>query len=152
MDLVQSAAEATPWWNSADGSAAWMAAGTPLEALAPLVPLFAPYCGGLVRQTSLEEALTILLAGEWAGRKLLQGGRSHALQLRWSGETAPQVVLHCDLTFPALPQVVYAFDLPCHQLVQWLMERQGDELPETFWHWLLLGRTPLATESVGGAA
>jgi hypothetical protein len=106
----------------------------------------------LEHQALLEEALVSMRAGEWAGRRLLQGGRSHALQLRWSGKTAPLDVLHCDLSFPDLPQVAYAFDLPCHQLVQWLMERQGDELPETFWHWLLLGRTPLATESVGGAA
>ncbi len=129
-----------------------MAAATPLETVAPLVPLFAPSCGGLVRQALLAEALAILLSGEWVGRRQLQGGRSHALQLRWRGETAPQVLLHCHLTFPALPQVAYAFDLPCHQLVQWLMERQGDELPESFWHWLLLGRTPLATEPVGRAA
>lgn len=129
-----------------------MAAGTPAQAVAPLVPLFAPSCGGLVRQASLEEALAILLVGDWSGQRLLQGGRSHALQLRWSGETAPQDVLHCQLTFPALPQVAYAFDLPCHQLVLWLMERQGDELPESFWHWLLLGWPPLATEPVGRAA
>lgn len=129
-----------------------MAAGTPSEAVAPLVPLFAPYCGGLVHQALLEEALMILLAGEWAGRRLLRGGRSHALQLRWRGETAPQVALHCDLTFPDLPLVAYAFDLPCHQLVQWLMERQGNELPESFWHWLLLGRIPVATGQVSKAA
>ena len=129
-----------------------MGPGTPPQAVAPLVPLFAPYCGGLVHQALLEEALANLLVGEWAGRRLLQGGRSHALQLRWSGETAPLEVLHCDLTFPALPQVAYAFDLPCHQLVQWLMERQGDELPSSFWHWLLLGQPPIATEPVGSAA
>lgn len=122
------------------------------DAVAPLVPLFAPYCGGLVHQASLEEALAILLAGEWSGQRLLQGGRSHPLRLTWSGETAPQEVIHCDLAFPALPQVAYAFDLPCHQLVQWLMARDGEELPASFWQWLLLGQPPLATEPVGSAA
>lgn len=129
-----------------------MAAGTPPEAVAPLVPLFAPYCGGLAHQSFLEEALAILRLGEWDGRRHLQGGRSHALHLRWSGETAPQELLRCDLTFPALPQVAYVFDLPCHQLVRWLMERQGDQLPPSFWQWLLLGRPPLATGPVGSAA
>lgn len=129
-----------------------MAAGTPPDAVAPLVPLFAPYCGGLAHQLVLEEALAILLSGEWDGSRMLQGGRSHALQLRWSCETAPQEVLHCDLRLPAVPQVAYAFDLPCHQLVRWLMERQGDELPPSFWQWLLLGRPPLATGPVGSAA
>ena len=101
---------------------------------------------------SLEGALEILLEGDWAGKRLLQGGRSHVLRLSWSGETAPQEILHCDLTFPDLPEVKYSFDLPCHQLVQWLMERQGQELPESFWRWLLLGQPPLATEPVGSAA
>ena len=34
------------------------------DSVAPLVPLFAPYCGGLGRQLPLEGALAILLAGE----------------------------------------------------------------------------------------
>jgi hypothetical protein len=135
-----------------DDFAALVAAGPTADAVAPLVPLFAPYCGGLVHQTSLQEALAILLAGEWEGQRLLQGGRSHALRLTWIGETAPQEVIHCDLVFPALPQVAYAFDLPCHQLVQWLMERNGQELPGSFWYWLLLGQPPLATEPAGSAA
>jgi hypothetical protein len=133
----------------ADGIPADLAAS---GSVAPLVPLFAPYCGGLGHQSSLERALAILLEGEWSGRRLLQGGRSHMLRLSWSGETAPQESLHCDLVFPALPQVSYSFDLPCHQLVQWLMERQDDELPPSFWRWLLLGLPPVATEPVGSAA
>ncbi len=133
----------------ADGIPADLASSGSVE---PLVPLFAPYCGGLGHQLSLERALAILLAGEWTGRRRLQGGRSHGLRLSWSGETAPQEALHCDLVFPALPQVSYSFDLPCHQLVQWLMERQEDELPPSFWRWLLLGQPPVATEPVGSAA
>lgn len=138
----------------ADGISAHQAsfAQASSETVAPLVPLFAPYCGGLGHQDSLEEALAILLVGHWTGLRLLQGGRSHALRLSWSGETAPQELLHCDLIFPDLPQVAYAFDLPCHQLVQWLTERQGQELPASFWRWLLLGQPPLATEAVGSAA
>jgi hypothetical protein len=122
------------------------------QAVAPLVPLFAPYCGGLGPQVSLEDALAILLIGHWTGLRQLQGGRSHALRLSWSGETAPQELLHCNLLFPDLPQVTYAFALPCHQLVQWLMDRQGKELPPSFWRWLLLGQPPLATEPVASAA
>lgn len=122
------------------------------ETVAPLVPLFAPYCGGLGRLVSLESALAILLAGDWAGKRLLQGGRSHMLRLSWSGETAPQEILHCDLTFPDLPEMKYSFELPCLQLVQWLMDREGEQLPASFWQWLLLGQQPLATEAVGSAA
>ena len=44
------------------------------DSVAPLVPLFAPYCGGLGRQLPLEGALAILLAGDWTGKRLLQGG------------------------------------------------------------------------------
>ena len=122
------------------------------ESVAPLVPLFAPYCGGLGRLMSLEAALAILLAGDWNGKRLLQGGRSHSLRLSWSGETAPQEILHCELIFPDLPEVKYSFELPCHQLVQWLMDREEEQLPASFWQWLLLGQQPLATEPVGSAA
>ncbi|MEX0588232.1 MAG: type IV pilus biogenesis protein EbsA [Cyanobium sp.] len=167
MTLAQMAADASACCNPAFASAALMADGFPADlispvsvvpesvapgSVAPLVPLFAPYCGGLGHDLSLEDALSILLEGSWTGRRLLQGGRSHLLRLSWSGETAPQEELHCDLIFPDLPQVSYRFDLPCHQLVQWLMERDGEELPTGFWRWLLLGQSPLATESVGSAA
>jgi hypothetical protein len=172
MTLVQMATDAPAWNSSAVASAFLMADGSPVdsappdlaspepaspeavspETVAPLVPLFAPYCGGLGQQALLEEALAILLVGHWTGLRLLQGGRSHALRLTWSGESAPQELLHCDLVLPALPTVTYTFDLPCHQLVQWLMERQGPELPPSFWRWLLLGQPPLATEQVGRAA
>ena len=122
------------------------------ETVAPLVPLFAPYCGGLGRLMPLESALAILLAGDWAGKRLLQGGRSHMLRLSWSGETAHQEILACDFTFLVLPDVKFCFDSPCHPLVQWLMDREGEQLPASFWQWLLLGQQPLATEAVGSAA
>jgi hypothetical protein len=32
------------------------------------------------------------------------------------------------------------------------MDRQGQELPPSFWRWLLLGQPPLATEPVASAA
>ena len=117
-----------------------------------LVPLFASYCGGLGRLISLEDALAILLSGDWTGKRLLQGGLSHALRLSWNGEMAPQEILNCDLIFPDLPDVKYSFALPCHQLVQWLMDREGEQLPVTFWQWLLLGQPPVATKAVGSAA
>ena len=129
-----------------------MPSGMIPDSVAPLVPLFAPYCWVLGRQLPLEGALAILLAGDWTGKRLLQGGRSHMLRLSWSGETAPQEILHCDLIFPDLPEVQYSFELPCHQLVQWLMDREGEQLPASFWQWLLLGQPPLATEAVGSAA
>ena len=129
-----------------------MPTGTIPESVAPLVPLFAPYCGGVGRLMPLEGALATLLAGDWTGKRLLQGGRCHMLRLSWSGETAPQEILHCDLIFPDLPEVQYSFELPCHQLVQWLMDREGEQLPASFWQWLLLGQPPLATEAVGSAA
>ena len=129
-----------------------MLTGITSEAVAPLVPLFAPYCGGLRRVSTLEDGLAILLAGGWTGERRLQGGRSHMLRLSWSGETAPQENLHCELIFPGLPAVKYNFELPCHQLVQWLMDREGEQLPVSFWQWLLLGQPPLATELVDSAA
>jgi hypothetical protein len=58
---------------------------------------------------SLEGALVILVVGDWSGKRLLQGGRSQELRLSWSGETAPQEILHCDLIFPELPEVKYSF-------------------------------------------
>jgi hypothetical protein len=129
-----------------------MSTGMIPDSVTPLVPLFAPYCGGLGRLMPLEGALEILLAGEWTGKRLLQGGRSHVLRLSWSGETAPQEILRCDLIFPDFLEVKYSFELPCHQLVQWLMDREGEQLPASFWQWLLLGQPPLATEPVGSAA
>ena len=57
-----------------DGYAALIPPGMIPESVAPLVPLFAPYCGGVGRLMPLEGALATLLAGDWTGKRLLQGG------------------------------------------------------------------------------
>ena len=46
----------------------------------------------------------------------------------------------------------YSFDIPTHRLVLWLMDglaaADGDagvvDLPDSFWHWLILGLEPEA--------
>ena len=107
-----------------------------------LVPLFAPYCGGVARQHDLMRALEVLATGVLQGRRALNDGGSHAYELQWTGESAPLETLSCQLRFPDLPAIQYTFTLPCHQLVQWLMEASGLGLglPESFWPWLLQGR------------
>ena len=107
----------------------------------PLVPLFAAYCGGLARERDLAEALQRLASGRLQGVRRLRNGREHGFELRWSGEPAPLETLQCSLSFPALPAVHYAFSVSCQQLVRWLMDCRGDELPERFWPWLLQGRS-----------
>lgn len=106
-----------------------------------LVPLFAPYCGGVARQQDLMRALQVLAMGCLQGQRPLNDGGSHAYELQWTGEPAPLETLSCQLRFPDLPAIQYNFALPCHQLVQWLMESPGLGLPESFWPWLLQGRT-----------
>lgn len=105
-----------------------------------LVPLFAPYCGGVGRERELKEALSLLATGQFRGSRPLSDGGSHAFEFSWSGEPAPLEALVCQLRFPDLPSVGYDFRLPCHQLVLWLMEARGTGLPESFWPWLLQGR------------
>jgi hypothetical protein len=117
----------------------------------PLIPLFAPYCGGVSRQSSLEEAVALLLEGEWSGERKLVGGRRHEYRLRWTGEPAPLEHLSCHIRFPALPSVVYDFELQAYQLVKWLMLREQQELPEAFWRWLLLGVPPAPIGEAGHA-
>ena len=104
-----------------------------------LVPLFAPYCGGVSNQNTLVDSIVVLLHGSWTGERPLEGGRSHSFELRWSGEPAPLETLHCEIGFPAMPSVTYQFDLPAHQLVQCLMLRWQRTLPDAFWRWLLMG-------------
>ena len=105
-----------------------------------LVPLFAPYCGGVGREPQLMAALQILGTGRLQGSRPLNDGGAHHFELRWSGEPAPMEPLSCQLRFPDLPAIQYDFSLPCHQLVIWLMESAGRGLPESFWPWLLQGR------------
>jgi len=114
--------------------------------MAPLVPLFAPYCGGMAKQSELLQALGSLAQGSWQGARQLEGGRSHPYRLEWQGESAPLEMLRCQLLFPALPELGYRFSLPAHQLVLWLVQSEGDDLPQAFWRWLLLGQ-PVAGEA-----
>ena len=108
---------------------------------APLVPLFAPYCGGMAKQSELLQALGSLAQGSWQGARQLEGGRSHSYRLEWQGESAPLEMLRCQLLFPAMPELGYRFSLPAHQLVLWLVQSEGDDLPQAFWRWLLLGQS-----------
>ena len=109
--------------------------------MAPLVPLFAPYCGGIAQPSDLLKALGHLAQGSWQGVRQLEGGRSHPYRLEWQGESAPQEMLLCQLLFPAMPELGYRFSLPAHQLVVWLVQIDGDDLPQAFWRWLMLGQS-----------
>ena len=49
--------------------------------------------------------------------------------------------------FPIVQAWVYRFELLTHQLVSWLMQvnHPNDpkaDLPDEFWHWLLIGSDP----------
>ena len=115
--------------------------GTATPDMAPLVPLFAPYCGGMAQQSDLLKALGSVAQGSWQGARQLEGGRSHPYRLEWQGESAPLEMLRCQLLFPAMPEFGYRFSLPAHRLVLWLVQIEGDDLPQDFWRWLLLGQS-----------
>lgn len=115
--------------------------------LEPLVPLFAPYCGGVTQRLLLESAVGQLLTGEWQGERRLEGGGSRVFVLRWHGEPAPLETLRCELQFPDLPSVHYEFTLPAYRLVSWLMQRLDRQLPVSFWRWLLLGELPRSSDA-----
>lgn len=119
--------------------------------MAPLVPLFAPYCGGMAQHSDLLQALGFLAQGSWQGARQLEGGRTHPYRLMWQGESAPLELLRCQLLFPAMPELHYRFSLPAHQLVFWLVQSEGDDLPQAFWRWLLLGQ-PMAGQTMAGEA
>jgi hypothetical protein len=111
-----------------------------------LSALFALYCGGVNRAACLAMALDLLPALRLNGRRLLRPAGSHPFQLSWQPVEAPQEQVACDLSFPATPGLNYSFSVPAHQLVSWLMDlleaqdlRGEDDLPESFWRWLLLG-------------
>lgn len=109
---------------------------------AALVAFYAPYCGGLERENDLRDALGLLAMGSLKGARVIQGRSDHAFELNWSPAKAPLEPLACQLTFPGQPERRYAFEVGTQQLVVWLMERgatgSGD-LPDGFWHWLLIG-------------
>jgi hypothetical protein len=104
------------------------------------VALFAPYCGGVAQGLRLAAALETLAQAELEGVRRLRPSGERRFRLRWQAGPSPLEPSLCELRFPELPEVEYRFELPTHQLVAWLMQRRDAELPEQFWHWLLLGR------------
>lgn len=107
---------------------------------AALVPLFAPYCGGI--GPALEQALEQLLAQQFSGVRSLQGGGSHAYALQWHGGLAPLEATPCELVFAQQDAVRYSFSLPAHRLLIWLQQATDGDLPNAFWQWLILGTDP----------
>ncbi|MGB7564040.1 MAG: type IV pilus biogenesis protein EbsA [Prochlorococcaceae cyanobacterium] len=117
------------------------------------VALYAPYCSGVSREEVLHMALHLLDAGRVTGQRMLKFGTPHVFELRWQAGTSPQERSSCQLSFPQLPEVLYGFSVPTHQLVLWLMDliqkRDGgaeSDLPENFWRWLLVGEIPHSPE------
>lgn len=110
-----------------------------------LLPLYVPYCGGLLQREALGLALGQFEQGSWQGIRRIGGGRSHGYRLAWRGGLAPLDLLSCHLSFPAPAGLSYGFELPAHQLVVWLLEAQqqgaqpDQDLPLSFWRWLLIG-------------
>jgi hypothetical protein len=112
---------------------------------AALVALFAPYCDGAQRPELLERALQQLAQGELQGARPLQPSGTRPFVLAWSGEASPLELSRCSLSFPQLEEVSYSFELPAYRLVLWLMDwlaAGSGDLPQSFWHWLLLGVSP----------
>jgi hypothetical protein len=112
--------------------------------VAALVPLFTPYLE--TQAADLEPALQMLLKGSFSGERRLLDGRSHSYELRWSGAAAPAEPSSCELQFPRLPAVRYSFTLPTQRLLAWLVEvsatPEPQDLPNSFWRWLILGEEP----------
>ncbi|MCP9850180.1 hypothetical protein KBY88_10205 [Cyanobium sp. Morenito 9A2] len=113
------------------------------------VALYAPYCSGVSREEVLDQAIHLLGKGRVEGQRVLKFGTPHVFELRWQAGTSPQERSSCDLSFPQMPEVLYSFSVPTHQLVLWLMDliqtREGGaapDLPENFWRWLLVGEIP----------
>ena len=107
-----------------------------------LVPLFAPYCGG-VDLVLLEAALGVLQQGRFSGERPLRGGEARRFELSWTGAQAPLELADCVLQFPQLPEVHYSFAVPAHRLLAWLAATRSatavQDLPDAFWSWLILG-------------
>lgn len=113
------------------------------------VALYAPYCCGISREEILDEALQLVNKGRVSGQRHLRFGEPHTFELRWQSGASPLERSKCDLSFPQIPEVLYSFNVPTHQLVLWLMDliqSRGDgaepDLPENFWRWLLVGEIP----------
>ena len=115
------------------------------------IALFAPYCGGLPQEQALLNVLPFFDRGFLEGRRQLEGGQSHAYRLSWDPVRAPLNPCRCDLSFPDEPSLRYSFEVPAHQLVQWLMEcpleAEAIDLPEQCWRWILLEQDPLVSDA-----
>jgi len=109
---------------------------------AALVALFAPYCQGAADPVALERGLQLLAQGS------LQGQRPFVLQ--WQPGVAPLEPAQAQLSVEGVgleQPVLYSFERPTHRLLHWLMAWQAAggasgqpaDLPEAFWHWLILG-------------
>ena len=140
-------------WEGWDRPSAWGILGAELwfevEGVSQpaLLALYAPYCGGLSAEDELGTALTILQSQLFEGCRPVQDSPGHAYLLSWDGGQAPLERISCCLSFPGLPERQYRFELLTHQLVSWLMQvnHPNDpkaDLPDEFWHWLLIGSDP----------
>ena len=122
---------------------------TPAEAAQ--IALFAPYCGGLPQEQALLKVLPLLHQGLLEGHRQLEGGKGHAFRLSWEPVRAPLTACRCDLSFPNDSSLRYSFEVPAHQLVQWLMECSPEantiDLPERCWQWILLEQDPLVSDA-----
>ena len=116
---------------------------------AALQALFAPYCGGLSRAADLEGALKLLQRQSVQGCRPVEGVAGHRYSLSWGAVRSPLEPVQCSLRFDQHPHLIYDFEVDTHRLVTWLMDRtepaDGEiDLPDSFWHWLLLGEDPSA--------
>ncbi|MEN9542300.1 MAG: hypothetical protein RLZZ459_2391 [Cyanobacteriota bacterium] len=117
--------------------------------------LYAPHCQGLLRRPELEVALDLFAAGGLRGARRLRPSGSRPFQMNWQVVASPLVHTAVTLVFavrPDAPTVDYSFSVPSYRLVQWLMDRRRssdpaeglDDLPDSFWHWLIVGDEPAA--------
>lgn len=103
--------------------------------------LFAPYCGGLRREQALRCALERLPLCQFAGERARSDAQPHRYVLSWSPANAPLQACRCELRFQDRADQCYPFECPAHQLLDWLMQTvEGglQDLPNSFWQWLLL--------------
>jgi len=121
---------------------------------AALVALYAPYCQG----EQLEAGLQWLARGEIQGQRSLRPEGVRPFVLRWQPGVAPLEPARVQLevmTEGLEPPVCYGFELPTHQLLDWLMgwlalgggAADRADLPESFWQWLILGLEPSARQA-----
>ncbi len=112
------------------------------SSFAAQIALFAPYCGGLQQEESLLRVFPMLGQGRFEGVRSLTDGEVRRFQLRWQAVRAPLMPCSCELDVDGQPGLHYVFEVPCHQLVSWLMPVASDgsdqDLPDSFWSWLLL--------------